>query len=673
MIKEGVIISERYEVMGRIGTGGMADVYKGRDHKLNRYVAVKVLKPEFRQDEMFVKKFQSEAEAAAGLLHPNVVNVYDVGEDCGLYYIVMELVEGITLKDYIQKKVRLTPKEVISITIQVCAGIGAAHKRHIIHRDIKPQNIIISKEGKVKVTDFGIAKATSSNTISTNAMGSVHYTSPEQARGGFSDEKSDVYSLGITMYEMITGRLPFDGDTTVVIALKHLQEDIIPPSEYAPDIPYSLERIILKCTQKSPERRYADMTQLSLDLRRSLRDPDGDFVVISPLRTSSNTVIMTPDELERIQRRSRYGTDDEYDDAQEELEDDEEEKKIVRIHDVKKKQDEVNPNMTKIMRVLTIVASVICVFIFIFIVGKATGILKFGPGTQQTTEGQTKVPKLLGLTEEEGKAECEKAGLEMKVVSQETSAEYDKGYICGQKTQAGTKIPKGAIIQVVVSTGLKGDDIEIPEVKNMSEEKAKAALTEKGFTGKIDVIYRADEEIETGKVIGTTPEAGEKVAQDTAITIVVSQGSEKAIMPKLVGKTQEEAQAALESVGLKGNVTEEYSSSPKGEVISQAVNSGEKLDKGTTVNYKVSKGEKPKTVQIPTNLSGKTLKEVENVLESLKLQVEEKPQESFEYGKGVVIGVHDPGATVEEGTTVTVYVSIGPGPSQEPTPEDGRE
>lgn len=670
MIKEGVIIGERYEIMARIGTGGMADVYKGRDHKLNRYVAVKVLKPEFRQDELFVRKFQTEAQAAAGLLHPNVVNVYDVGEDRGLYYIVMELVEGITLKDYIQKKVRLTPKEVISITIQVCAGIGAAHKRHIIHRDIKPQNIIISKEGKVKVTDFGIAKATSSNTISTNAMGSVHYTSPEQARGGFSDEKSDVYSLGITMYEMITGRLPFDGDTTVVIALKHLQEDIIPPSEYVPDIPYSLERIILKCTQKSADRRYADMTQLSLDLRRSLRDPDGDFVVISPLRSSSNTVIMTPDELERIQRRSQYDGNDEYD---EELEDDDEEEKSVRIREVKRKQDEVNPNMTKIIRILTIVASVICVFIFIFIVGKATGILKFGPGIQQTTEEQAKVPKLLGMTIEEGKQECEKAGLEMKVVSQEVSAEYDKGLICSQKTQAGTKVPKGAIVQVVVSTGLKGDEIEVPDVKNMTEEKAKAALAEKGFTGKIDAIYRADEEIESGKVVGTTPEAGEKVAADTAITIVVSQGSEKAIMPKLVGKTQEEAQAALESAGLKGNVTEEYSSSPKGEVISQSVNSGERLDKGTTVNYKVSKGEQPKTVTIPSNLAGKELKDARNILEALKLKVEVKEQESFEYAAGLVIGVPDPGAVVEEGTTVILYVSKGPGPSQDPAPDDGQE
>ena len=287
MIREGVMISGRYEIMSRIGTGGMADVYKGIDRTLNRYVAIKVLKREFREDETFVNKFRTEAQSVAGLTHPNIVNVYDVGEDRGLYYIVMELVDGITLKDYIQKKGRLTPKEVISIGVQVCSAMEMAHSHDIVHRDIKPQNIMISREGKIKVTDFGIAKATSSNTISTNAMGSVHYTSPEQARGGYSDAKSDIYSLGITMYEMITGELPFDGDSTVSIALKHLQEDIVPPSDIVIDLPYSLEQIVLKCTQKSPDRRYANVTMLARDLKRSVSDPDGDFVVIAPITSST--------------------------------------------------------------------------------------------------------------------------------------------------------------------------------------------------------------------------------------------------------------------------------------------------------------------------------------------------------------------------------------------------
>ncbi|HIT89555.1 MAG TPA: serine/threonine protein kinase, partial [Candidatus Merdenecus merdavium] len=236
MLKEGIFISDRYEIAGKIGSGGMADVYKAKDIKLNRYVAIKVLKPEFREDKTFVRKFQTEAQSAAGLTHPNIVSVYDVCDEDGVYFIVMELVEGITLKEYIVKKGRLSVREATSIAIQVSMGLEAAHNNHIVHRDIKPQNIIISTDGKVKVTDFGIARAASSNTISSNVMGSVHYSSPEQARGGYSDEKSDIYSLGITMYEMVTGRVPFDGDTTVAIALKHLQEEIDAPSRYAPDL-----------------------------------------------------------------------------------------------------------------------------------------------------------------------------------------------------------------------------------------------------------------------------------------------------------------------------------------------------------------------------------------------------------------------------------------------------
>ena len=309
-VKDGIVLGKRYEVLSKVGAGGMADVYKGRDRMLNRYVAIKVLKREYKEDENFVRKFRSEAQAAAGLMHPNIVNVYDVGEDRGLNYMVMELVEGITLKEYIEKKGRLSHKEVISIAIQMCTGIGIAHSAEIIHRDIKPQNIIISKEGKVKVTDFGIAKATTSNTVSSNAMGSVHYTSPEQARGGFSDQRSDIYSIGITLFEMVTGQVPFDGDSTVSVAIKHLQEEITAPSEIVPDIPYSLERIILKCTQKNSERRYKSTDDLIRDLKRSLVDPDGDFVVIPPLG-NADTVIITGDELDII--GSKYEEFDEYD------------------------------------------------------------------------------------------------------------------------------------------------------------------------------------------------------------------------------------------------------------------------------------------------------------------------------------------------------------------------
>ena len=280
-----MLIGDRYEILEKVGTGGMSDVYKAKCHKLNRFVAVKVLKQEFGENETFVSKFKVEAQAAAGLMHPNIVNVYDVGNENGINYIVMELVEGITLKKYIEKKARLSVKEAISIAIQVSMGIEAAHNNHIIHRDIKPQNIIISKDGKVKVTDFGIAKAATSNTITSNVMGSVHYTSPEQARGGFSDEKSDIYSLGITLFEMLTGRVPFNGDTTVAIAIKHIQEPMPTPRDYVAEIPISVEQIVYKCTQKSPDRRYQSMDELIIDLKRSLMNHSQNNFLILPAYT----------------------------------------------------------------------------------------------------------------------------------------------------------------------------------------------------------------------------------------------------------------------------------------------------------------------------------------------------------------------------------------------------
>ena len=300
MLKEGTVIGERYEVVGRIGSGGMADVYKAKDTKLNRFVAVKVMKPEFANDSSFISKFRREAQAAAGLANPNIVNVYDVGEDQGIYFIVMELVEGITLKEYIAKKGKLSVREATSIAIQVCMGLAAAHNQKIVHRDVKPQNIIISTDGKVKVTDFGIARAASSNTISANAMGSVHYSSPEQVRGGYSDARADIYSVGITLYEMVTGRVPFDGETTVAIAIKHLQDEMEPPTKFTPDLPVSLEQIIYKCTQKSVDRRYQSMDDVIADLKRSLMEPDGQFVQLTPLSDHAQTVMITEDDQAKI-------------------------------------------------------------------------------------------------------------------------------------------------------------------------------------------------------------------------------------------------------------------------------------------------------------------------------------------------------------------------------------
>ncbi|MCR4658636.1 MAG: Stk1 family PASTA domain-containing Ser/Thr kinase [Lachnospiraceae bacterium] len=305
MIVPGTMLGGRYEVIELIGTGGMANVYKAIDRKLNREVAIKVLKEEYSSNKNFVSKFKAEAQAAAGLMHPNIVNVYDVGDENGLYYFVMELVDGITLKNYIEKKIRLSVKEAVSIAIQVSMGIEAAHNKGIIHRDIKPQNIIISRDGKVKVADFGIARAATSDTITTHAMGSVHYTSPEQARGGYSDAKSDIYSIGITLFEMVTGRVPFDGETTVSIAIKHIQEEMPSPRMYVAEMPVSVEQIIFKCTQKNPDRRYMNITELINDLKRSLINPDENFVVIQDAASNAGTRTITEKDRQEIMRSTK--------------------------------------------------------------------------------------------------------------------------------------------------------------------------------------------------------------------------------------------------------------------------------------------------------------------------------------------------------------------------------
>ncbi|MCR5432223.1 MAG: Stk1 family PASTA domain-containing Ser/Thr kinase, partial [Lachnospiraceae bacterium] len=309
-IKPGMFINDRYEIIDKVGSGGMANVYKAKCHRLNRYVAIKILKPELSSDTNFIKKFRAEAQSVAGLSHPNIVSVYDVGDDDGLHYIVMELVEGITLKRFIERKQRLEVRDAVGIAIQICQGMEAAHNHHIIHRDIKPQNIIISRDGKVKVADFGIAKAASSITLTQdNGAGSVHYLSPEQARGGYSDERSDIYSLGVTMYEMLTGQVPFSGDNNVSVVLSHLQNEAVPVIELNSAVPRSVDMIVQKCMQKKPERRYQNVAELIADLRRSITEPDGDYVSItqSVNVVSSDTRGITPEEIKELNNSSAQG------------------------------------------------------------------------------------------------------------------------------------------------------------------------------------------------------------------------------------------------------------------------------------------------------------------------------------------------------------------------------
>ena len=664
MVKDGIVLGKRYAVLSKIGAGGMADVYKGRDQMLNRYVAIKVLKKQYKEDENFVRKFRSEAQAAAGLIHPNIVNVYDVGEDRGLNYMVMELVEGITLKEYIERKGRLSHKETISIAIQMCSGIGAAHASGIIHRDIKPQNIIISKDGKVKVTDFGIAKAITSNTVSTNAMGSVHYTSPEQARGGFSDQRSDIYSIGITLFEMVTGQVPFDGETTVEVAMKHLQQEITPPSELVPDIPYSLEQIILKCTQKSSERRYESTGALIQDLKHSLVDPDGDFVVIPPIGGMTDTVIMTDKDLDDI----RNGNDDEEYDTDEYDTDtmygNDDNDEDYENYESGRGADEVNPHMHKIMKILTIVVVAIIVLILVFTVGKAAGVFKsFGGITTQDEEdksGKVTVPDVRGMSEEDAKALLNKKGLGIQPVTRKESKKYKAGKISKQTPEAGEKVSKHTKIEVVVSSGLVGSKKAIPDVSGMSETEAQNELEEAGF--KVTSSFQYDDSVESGKVISTTPEAGTKAEKGSTVTMLVSQGSNKKTVPDVRGMADATAQSTIKSYGFNvGTVTYDYSDSvEKGMVISQTVEPGTKASAGTSISITVSNGPKPEEKIEVQSFVGQQESALKSWASSKGLYTNRSDsQYSDSYAKGCIISMTPSSGTVSKGGTISYVISLG--------------
>ena len=696
MLKEGIFLGKRYEILERIGSGGMADVYKGKDHKLNRFVAVKVLKSDYRSDEVFIQKFLSEAQAAAGLMHPNVVNVYDVGQDRGLYYMVMELVEGISLKDYIEKKGQLSAKETISISIQMVTGIQAAHNQHIIHRDIKPQNIIISKDGKVKVTDFGIARATTStNTISTNVMGSVHYTSPEQARGGIVDEKSDIYSAGITMYEMITGHVPFDGDSTVAVAIKHLREEIKSPSEEVPDIPYSLECIIMKCTQKNTTMRYQNCQELINDLKRSLVDPNGNYVNIPGYVGGDATVVMSEDELRRVQDQSYdqdayddddYGDDydndyddNDYDDDYDQSDYDDDDYDD-RAYDSRQRRDGkngrkngVDPNTRKIMKILLVVAIAVFAIGTIFVIGQAAGMFKSNPKvTDEKGKAQVTVPDILGMTVEEATETLNKKGLGLSIAERAYSDKYEKGEIMEQKTAANKKVDKNTEIQVVVSNGEEILTVAVPDVSGQSESAAQKTLEDANLV--VDSESKYDDHIEAGKVISTDPAAGMEVEEGTHVKMYVSMGVEKVEVPQITGITSEEAQAALAAVGLiGGSVTEEYSEEyDAGYVISQGKSAGSKLEKGSAVDYVVSKGSSK--VEVP-DLYGMTMAEAQQALSNLGLvsgAVTSGGHSDLPEGQ-VMSQTIAPGSHVDRGTAIDFQTSDGPEvvPIVPSTPDNG--
>ena len=603
MIKIGMLIADRYEILEKVGTGGMADVYKSKDHTLNRYVAVKVLKQEFSENANFVSKFRVEAQAAAGLMHPNIVNVYDVGEEKGIYYIVMELVDGITLKSYIAKRGRLGYKEAVTIALQVSMGLEAAHRNHIIHRDIKPQNIIISREGKVKVTDFGIAKAATSDTITSNVMGSVHYTSPEQARGGFSDEKSDVYSLGVTLYEMLTGEVPFDGDTTVAIAIKHIQEPMPSPRKLNPDIPYSVDQIVLKCCEKSPDRRYQNMQELSADLKKAISNPDGDFVKRFDSNDMGHTKMLTEEEKQQIKESTRKKAVKIDEPEEEEIDQETEETDLTPARGRKKHdrdddyfdeeqdEEEREDSMDRIARILTVLAIVIISAIIVLIVGGRTGLLPIGSGNRpaaEVNEEMVTMPGVIGLEATAARSALVKQGL-IPELTYEESDKFMVGVVMRSSVEEGMEIPVGS---TVVLTVCGNSGTRIPVVVGLPKDEAIDLLTESGFN--VNVTESDSNDVEQGAVISQDPEGNIQAEEGSYVTIVVSTGidvSGKVEMPSLIGMTEQEARNTLNAFGLRtGNVRTIIDDDPdnRGLVVSQDVNAGDFIDEGTAVNFDIA-------------------------------------------------------------------------------------
>ena len=637
MLEVGSFLSDRYEILSKVGAGGMSDVYKAKDHILSRFVAIKVLKQEFSEDSSFVTKFRAEAQSAAGLEHPNIVNIYDVGSENGMYYIVMEYVEGITLKTYIEKKGQLSFKESASIAIQVARGIESAHNKNIIHRDIKPQNIIISTEGKVKVTDFGIAKATSSNTISSDVMGSVHYASPEQARNGFVDGRSDIYSLGIVMFEMVTGRVPFDGETTVAVALQHLQEEIARPSKYAPDLPISFEKIILKCTQKTPDRRYQTIEELLADIRRSLAHPDEDFVTIAPLVDNGKTKVISPQELEQI--KEGRGVAENLDDTFDEEDDDDSDEiddSLLDDEDYDEEDDDddeendgklLNPKMDKAITIMGIVTAVIIVIVIIYLALSVFGVFKFSGkknSESQQTETQTETQT---ESESESESESEKEGqmvdirgmsvddaqervdrlkLDLTVFAYETrQSDEEEGTILEQDVKAGDVVKRGTQINVVIAG--KGDNtsemVKIPSVIGKTKSSAKSTLESAGFNVNFEYGDYNDS-VAADVVTAQSPSAKNQAAKGSTVTVTLSPGQKPITVPNVVGYTQSQAESALSGAGLKYTYADsQYSDTvAAGNVISQT-KSGETVAAGTTITLTLSKGKQQVSKSVNKTLS----------------------------------------------------------------------
>ncbi len=550
------LLAGRYELIEKIGDGGMAIVYKARCRLLNRYVAIKILKPEYTKDVKVLDSFRRESQAAASLSHPNIVNIYDVGREGNIHYIVMELIEGMTLADMIDEESPMPYKKVINITRQIAAGLSFAHKNNIIHRDIKPHNILMTRDGVAKIADFGIAKAISESTIMKKTtgddmvMGSVHYFSPEQARGGYVDAKSDIYSLGIVMYEMLTGRVPFDADSPVAVALMHMNDPMTPPSYFVSGIPPRLENIIIKATDKVQVNRFATVDEL-------IRELDNIEMVS---RVVGESAIVPEKKEEKHEKKPEHQ---------------------------RQKPQEQQSHKSRSKKLPIIVGAVAAVALIV------VGILIFGGGDKN----EVKVPDLTNMTYEEAEAELTELGLEIEMGNEVFSDEYDEGKIVSQSPKADMKVKKGKVIRVNIS---KGSGVEtVPSVIGQTTEQARATLEAKGFT--LGSVTEEESDSAKGTVIRQSPEAGTEAESSQAISIVIAK--EKTVkeitMPGLLGKSLDAAKAEIEAAGLKvGNVTYGYSDDyPSGQVIEQQYSSGTSLTEGTSVGITVSKGPEPQPEQ----------------------------------------------------------------------------
>ena len=569
---EGKLIGKRYEILEKIGNGGMATVYKAQDTVLKRYVAVKVLREEFTTDEEFIRRFNTEAQSAASLAHPNIVSIYDVGTEDNIYYIVMELIQGKTLKEIIDEDGVLPWKWSLDIAIQIASALEVAHKNNIVHRDIKPHNIIITEDGVAKVTDFGIAKAVSNSTITAfgTTIGSVHYFSPEHARGGYTDAKSDLYSLGVVMYEMLTGRVPFDADTPVSIALKHMQEKPIEPIKLNPAIPYSVNKIIMKAMEKDLNLRYQSATEMLKDLNMALKDPDGDFV-----KTASNDMAYT----QRIDTISEEAINNRSNQNQEK-----EEKKKGKIGQFFQKH--------KALKIILIILLIIAIPVAGFFGTQA--ILNAGRADDVA------LPNFVEMTREEAENAAIAAGLQLEV-SEEYSSDVEEGKVISQDPayMDGYTVKENSTVKIAVSLG---ENIKtVPDVVGKTRDEATKAIEDEEL--KAEVVEEASSKVEAGYVIRQDPAEDEELNAGETVKIYVSTGTKQITMEHVVGQAEDTAKKTLTDLGFEVNVVyEEDTSKDNGVVLRQSLDAGRTVDEGTEVTLTVNQVAETREVGVIINV-----------------------------------------------------------------------